>query len=73
MCGDRPGRRHCRESRGLKGLENELGVWIGNEPADSLPITNVTGECCFTSLLRVDFAVWRKDRRDARANGILMC
>jgi hypothetical protein len=31
----------------------------------------VTGDCCFTALLRAVFAEERKDRKDARANGIL--
>lgn len=39
-------------------------------PADSLPITNVIGNWCFTALFSVLFAVERKDRRDTRGNGI---
>jgi hypothetical protein len=39
-------------------------------PADSLPITNVTGDWCFTALFSLLFAVDRKDRRDTRGKGM---
>lgn len=54
----------------------QLGVGLGLNmcalPADSLPMTNVTGEVCGIDVLRALLAEERKERSDARGRGMLM-
>jgi len=70
----RLGRRRCRGSRGLESAVSAAGKQeIGGlgVPADSLPITNVTGDLCFTAWFRALLAQERKVCREVRDNGIL--
>jgi hypothetical protein len=57
------------EHHHISHRNGSLGTY-SSSPADSFPITNVTGEACCRSF-RALLAVERKDRRETRGKGIL--